>query len=80
MLNRIRKVAVKSPSDVFIRDALKKSKSSTSLLLPSSYESEVHLIEIDVIKKHFVSSSGMVSEFSQFNPPSFNFGAAQEEK
>ncbi|KAJ8421464.1 hypothetical protein Cgig2_022515 [Carnegiea gigantea] len=79
-LNRIRKIVVKSPSDVFIKGALKKSKSRTLVLLPSLYESEALLIEIDMIRKHFMSSWDMVSEFSQFTPPSFNFRASQEEK
>ncbi|KAJ8438218.1 hypothetical protein Cgig2_011580 [Carnegiea gigantea] len=59
-LKGVRKVAAESMSNALIRDTHKKSKSKTPVLLQDSYESKGFLMEIDVIRKHFVGSRDML--------------------
>ncbi|KAJ8431502.1 hypothetical protein Cgig2_003251 [Carnegiea gigantea] len=74
-LKRVRNPAVKLTSDALFKERPKK------LRVETRYSHKIwFLMEIDVIKKHFMSSRDTLRDFPRFTPPSFRLGVSQQAK
>ncbi|KAJ8427847.1 LOW QUALITY PROTEIN: hypothetical protein Cgig2_008291 [Carnegiea gigantea] len=81
LLKRARTTAIQTTSDALFAHItlLGNSKSTTPVLSPDSYEPKGFLLEVEAIKKQFLSAQKSKHDFPQFTLPSFSLCITQEE-